>query len=176
MFLYLAMLDLEEDRSKFELLYYVYSSLMYRVAERMLGDRRAAEDVVHEAFLKILEHLDKISDPRCPQTRAFVVIITERKAIDAYRRRRREALGGTDWMNGVEDPAVAAVSEGSPVAQAIARLPARYRSVILLRYDCGYTVREIAEMLDLTEDNVKKTIARAKKKLAALLEEEGIEV
>ena len=37
MFLYLAMLDLEEDRSKFELLYYVYSSLMYRVAERVLG-------------------------------------------------------------------------------------------------------------------------------------------
>ena len=37
MFLYLAMLDLEEDRSKFELLYYVYNSLMYRVAERMPG-------------------------------------------------------------------------------------------------------------------------------------------
>lgn len=37
MFLYLAMLDLEEDRSKFELLYYVYSSLMYRVAERVPG-------------------------------------------------------------------------------------------------------------------------------------------
>ena len=37
MFLYLAMLDLEEDRSKFELLYYVYNSLMYRVAGRMPG-------------------------------------------------------------------------------------------------------------------------------------------
>lgn len=178
MLVYLALLDLEEDQGKFETIYELYHRQMYAAAHRILGKSRAAEDAVHEAFLKIIEHLEKISDPKCPQTRAFVVTIVEHKAIDLYRRQKRRPILPIDemWDAGAEDPSLAAVNEGSPVARAIARLPERYRSLILLKFDCGYSEREIAEMLDMSEANVKKTIQRAKTKLAALLAEEGVEI
>lgn len=176
--MYLALLDMEEDQSKFEILYELYHRQMYAAAYRILGKPRAAEDAVHEAFLKIIEHLEKISDPKCPQTRSFVVTIAEHKAIDLYRREKRGAFLPLEesWVLGAEDPALRDLAEGNPVARAIARLPERYRSLILLKFDCGYSEREIAGLLDLSEANVKKTIQRAKTKLAALLAEEGVEI
>ena len=92
MFLYLSLIDDEEDKSKFEIIYREYRQLMYYVADRILGDTKDSEDVVHDAFLKIIEHIEKISDPKCPQTRYFVVTIVERKAIDLYRQRQRRLV------------------------------------------------------------------------------------
>lgn len=89
MFLYLAMLDSDADKSKFEILYTEYKNLMYYTANRILQNRCDAEDVVHQAFLKIIEILDTISTPRCHKTKALIVTITERKAIDLYREKQR---------------------------------------------------------------------------------------
>ena len=143
MFLYLAMIDSDADKSKFEILYSEYKNLMYYTANRILRNSSDAEDVVHQAFLKVIEILDTISSPRCHKTRALLVTITEHKAIDLAERDTRAA--------------------------AIASLPPRYRSVLLLRYDCGYSNAEIAEILDTTEPNVRKLIQRAKEKLSAQL-------
>ena len=135
MFLYLAMIDSDADKSKFEILYSEYKNLMYYTANRILRNSSDAEDVVHQAFLKVIEILDTISSPRCHKTRALLVTITERDTL----------------------------------AAAIAFLPPRYRSVLLLRYDCGYSNAEIANILDTTEPNVRKLIQRAKEKLSAAL-------
>ena len=61
------------------------------------------------------------------------------------------------------------LAERDTLAAAIASLPPRYRSVLLLRYDCGYSNAEIANILDTTEPNVRKLIQRAKEKLSAAL-------
>lgn len=76
MFLYLAMIDSDADKSKFEILYSEYKNLMYYTANRILRNSRDAEDVVHQAFLKVIEILDTISSPRCHKTRALLVTIT----------------------------------------------------------------------------------------------------
>ena len=93
---YLSMIEGPEDRNKFEIVYQQYKSLMYYVAYRILREERDAEDAVHNAFVRIAEHIDKISEPVCPKTRAFVVLIVERTAINEYnhqRRRRRRRWG-----------------------------------------------------------------------------------
>ena len=89
MFLYLAMIDSDTDKSKFEILYSEYKNLMYYTANRILRNSSDAEDVVHQAFLKIIEILNTISSPRCHKTRALLVTITEHKAIDLYREKQR---------------------------------------------------------------------------------------
>lgn len=89
MFLYLAMIDSDADKSKFEILYSEYKNLMYYTANRILRNSSDAEDAVHQAFLKVIEILDTISSPRCHKTRALLVTITEHKAIDLYREKQR---------------------------------------------------------------------------------------
>ena len=55
------------------------------------------------------------------------------------------------------------------LAKAMAMLPIRYRELLFLKYDNGYSEREIAVMYSMTEANVKKTIQRGKKKLESIL-------
>ncbi len=60
------------------------------------------------------------------------------------------------------------------MADVLAELPAHYREILLLRYDNGYSVVELAQILGMTQSGVRKLIGRAKKKLECLLEENDI--
>ena len=87
--LYLQMLPSPSEKDKFEQIYTLYRGLMFYIAQRILPGEADAEDAVHQAFVSIIENLKKISEVRCPKTRSYVVIITERKAIDILRSRSR---------------------------------------------------------------------------------------
>lgn len=62
----------------------------------------------------------------------------------------------------------------STIASCILKLPARYREVILLKYHHGYSLKEIAKMLEISESNAIKLDQRGKKKLEQLCKEEGL--
>lgn len=51
------MMDTQEEKSKFEELYYQYRKLMHWRAKQILTDDMLAEDAVHEAFIKIIRHM-----------------------------------------------------------------------------------------------------------------------
>ena len=122
MFLYLAMIDSDADKSKFEILYSEYKNLMYYTANRILRNSRDAEDVVHQAFLKVIEILDTISSPRCHKTRALLVTITEHKAIDLYReKQRRNVLPLAEEYVGAA-PAAEERYRADPLVQTAERL------------------------------------------------------
>ena len=70
MLIYLQMIETDEDRQKFIQLYETYRGLMFYVANRILHNTEDAEDAVHQAFLSIIENLDKISMVHCPKSRA----------------------------------------------------------------------------------------------------------
>ena len=170
MMIYLQMIDTPEERSKFEQLYLEYRGLMFHVANNILHHEQDAEDMVHQAFLKVAEHIEKIGDPKCPKTRGYLVTIVENKAIDLYRRRqRRRMVELSDEL-----PGVAAVYEGeNTLTICILKLPARYREVILLRYFQGYSVKEVAAVLGLSVAAASKLDQRAKNRLKDLYEKEG---
>ena len=167
MYIYLTMIDSPDDQTKFERIYHKYRYLMLHIAKQILQNHHDAEDVVHQAFVSIIENIDKIADIDSPKTRSFVVIITERKAIDMLRQnQRRHTLRD---ITGIEMPS----SLENPVADAIVKLPVHYREVLLLRFDNGFTTKEIASMLKISDSGVRKLIARAKKALQEILDKEG---
>ncbi len=171
MLLYLSMIEAPASRDLFECLYQKYRYLMLHIAKNILGDHQDAEDAVHEAFVAIIRHLEKISDIDCPKTRSLVVIIVERKATDILRKRARENhLPLNEDILGLEIPPPG----DHGLADAMARLPAHYRQALLLRYDNGLTAKEIGQLLDITESGVRKLLGRAKQALQTELEKEGI--
>lgn len=89
MLIYLQMIETEEDRTKFEILYSEYKEWMFHIAQSILHNTQDAEDAVHNAFVKIAENIKRIEDPQCPKTRAYIVTIIETKAIDLYRKKQR---------------------------------------------------------------------------------------
>ena len=168
MLFYLQLLESEEEKSKFERIYLRYRGLMFHVALRVLQDDAKAEDAVHNAFLAILKHLGKLTDPDSAQTRSFCVVIAERKAIDLLRESRHIVDADFDeTVNGVEIPAPG----DHGLADAMARLPARDREALLLRYAHGYSTAETAKLLGLSLSAMQKALQRAKERLKKTLEE-----
>lgn len=171
MIIYLQMIDDPQDRWKFEQLYTKYKDLMYYTACKILRNDRDAEDAVHDAFLAIVKHIEKISAVECPKTRAYVVTIAENKAIDLYRKKQRHPTG--ELME--ETAGLSVEYDGDDeLGRCMAKLPARYRQFLLLRYDHDYTVKEVAQMMGLSLSAAYKLEQRAKKALEALCKEAGV--
>ena len=172
MFFYLSMLGSEEDRSKFERIYRNYRALMFYIANGILRNDSDAEDAVHQAFLSILENMQHISDPDSPAARSYCAIIAEHKAIDIVRSRNRtpDLVSIDDVEYGVEIE----LPVGSALADAMARLPATQREILLLKYVHGYSTYEIAKILGMKRDTVGKALYRAKTILKTELEGEGV--
>ena len=159
MLIYLAAISSDEDKSKFELIYRQYRNLMYY----------AANQILHNSSDEIL---DTISEIKSHKTRSLIVTITERKAIDLYRSKSRTAVLPLDetYIGSVAANEIEHMAESDAIAAAIAALPARYREVLLLRYDNGFSYSEISKALDMTEAAVRKTVQRAKEALQRTLQ------
>lgn len=169
MLIYLAMIDSPDDQVKFERVYNKYRYLMLHVANQILQNHHDAEDAVHQAFISIIENLDKISEVNSPKTRSYIVIITERKAIDLLRKiLRQQSMELNEELAGVEIP----FDMDNPIAEAIAKIPAQYREVLLLRFYNGFSSKEIASILNISDSGVRKLIGRAKIALQEEIEKE----
>ena len=165
------MIDSNEDRSKFQELYIHYRKIMYHVAYEILHNHHDAEDAVHQAFLSIAERIQYIEDSVCLRTKSYVITIAENKAIDMYRSKNRHPL--IEYND--ENLGITIEYDGTnTLARCIAQLPARYRELIILKYVHGYTFRETAKIMSISEDNAKKMALRAKEKLADLCKEEDL--
>ena len=167
---YLQTIESGEDRSKFERIYYRYRKLMFHVAMKILHNDADAEDAAHQAFVSVLENLKKISAPELPETRCYVVTITERKAIDILRAKEKVvSLDYDETAQGIE----ISPPDASELADAMARLPARYREILLLRYRNGYSNAELGKMLNIKAGSVQRLLWRAKEALRNNLSGEG---
>jgi RNA polymerase sigma-70 factor (TIGR02957 family) len=143
----------------------------FAIAYRMLGSVSEAEDVVQEALLRVhqvLEAGEQIASPR-----AFLATVTTRLAINELRsaRLRRERYVG-EWLpepivtDRHDDPAQQAeMADSLSLAMLVLleSLTPEQRAVLLLHdvFDFGY--REIAEIVDKSEDNVRQLATRARR-------------
>lgn len=139
---------------------------MFYVAKGILRDGPDAEDAVHQAFLSILENIEKLPEVESPKTQAYVVTVTERKSIDILRAEKSCMEAEMDQFIGETPPGESGLEE------AIARLPARYREVMLLRYQQGYETKELARMMNIKQESVEKLLWRAKTRLKRIMEED----
>lgn len=168
--IYIQMIASDEDKSKFEQIYLTYRKLMFFVARSILKNDADAEDAVHTAFVSIIEHLKKISEINCPETKAFAVIVAECKALDILRSKKY--MADTDFCEATAGFEIELPGDGG-LSDAISKLPARYREVILLRYAYGYSTKELGKMLGHSQGTVQKLIWRAKMALQKQLKEIG---
>lgn len=173
MLLYLNLIETEEDKRKFERIYLAYKQTMFYAANRVLKNHHSSEDAVHQAFLRIVDNLDKINETDCHKTQAFLVVITEHIAIDIYRKRKREDMVSFDELEiYIADDTCPENEVIDEISSAILKLPVNYSTVLRLKFSQGYSDSEIAEILDIKQENVRQRIYRAKKKLSQLLQKE----
>jgi len=144
-------------------IYRRYGTACYNLALRILGERAAAEDVVQEVFLKMMNTLSGFRGDA--PFGVWLKRMTANATIDALRASQRFAD---------EDPETvfaSMVSRGADADQRVdafsllMRLPSRARAVLILHELEGYTHKELSELFGQSESYSKSILARALKKL-----------
>lgn len=175
MLLILSIVDSQEDRLYLEELYERYKQEMHRQAFLVLHDAYDAEDAVQNAFFRIWRHLDKLQDMEDAGTKWYVICAARNAAIDIYRRKeercRTEVLYSEENLS--VHPGEAGIEDDNIYAK-ISRFPDRERDVSILKYVYGFRYREIAQILGISKEAVKKALMRAKRRLEKLCKEEGL--
>jgi RNA polymerase sigma-70 factor (ECF subfamily) len=133
------------DQSALAQLYDRYSSIVYAVALRVLGDAGAAEDVLQEVFLQLWRKPQAFDAAR-GNLGAWLAVITRNRAIDSLRRRKPE----TDIEDVIVSvaPDLAADADRSRAAEKVrgvlGSMPALQRTALEMAYFEGMSHSEIA--------------------------------
>ncbi len=148
-----------------------YNDLLYRHAERMLGQADDAEDVVQAAWIKAFRNLRKCRDPE--RFGAWVFRIGANACKDAVKARRRGhvPLESVPELESAEDDADTAIrlDQRRRLADALARLSPDQREAFLLKHLEGWSYEDMADQLGVRVSALKMRVHRAREELQRTL-------
>ena len=145
---------------------------LVRMANLLLRDRQAAEDVVQDAFLSLHQAMPRLTDHDriLPYLRTAVI----NKARSALRRQRAKPTPVLHELpSGSAEATVLDRDDRDAVLAAVTQLPRRSREVLVLRYYLDLPDPEIAATLGVSRSTVTSTASRALATLARQLKEES---
>ena len=151
------------DRTLFLQLAAEHKDTVYRVALNMLGSAQDADDVVQETLIRLLERKEPFESAAHAKNWLIRVAMNQSRSVlrSPWRRRRAELTAAQ----------ASAPDEERRLLAAVMALPEKQRTALYLFYYEGYSVKELAELLGLSETAVTSRLARARQRLKRELEE-----
>lgn len=142
---------------------------MYALAVGILKNQEDAEDAIQNALILAYEHMDDLS--MLEKFKPWMMRILANECYRIMKKRRiytdiDEAYDIADEKSAFEDQVT--------LWELVQSLKEEYRAVILLFYYEGMSIREISGILEISEDNVKKRLSRARGKLRTFLMKEEL--
>lgn len=144
---------------------------MYNISFKILKSHIDAEEAIAQTFLKIMEHIDRISALPCPQIEPYCVVILKNETMNIIRQRKKafytedlDCLEYKEEAYSVEEEYIKTL-EKEKLLSCVDSLPEDERNFIYLRFVHDMTFKQIGELLDITEEAAKKRGQRVLKKL-----------
>ena len=178
----LARMAIKGDQQAFAELVGLYQDKLYHMAYRMLNNRQEAEDVVQEAFLRVYNNLERYDENMKFST--WIYRIATNLCIDRLRKRKPsysldaesnefEGLDGYSMIpsdNRTPESETLLSETQSIIHQAMATLPPKYKTVMVLRYLHELSLQEIGDALGMPVTTVKTRVHRGREFLRKKLE------
>lgn len=181
MFQYLLLLETDREKEFFASIYKEHRDEMFFIAYGILHNRSDAEDVVHEAFLSLIDHVNKIIDKEPYQIWYYMKTTIKHKSYNIYRQRHlhEEVELDETWMQEKDtEKGPELLMEDFELKEAMSgllkQLKTPYQEVLALQYYHEMSAIEIAEEMGKTPDNIRHISMRAKRKLQSLMKENGM--
>ena len=169
----LAALISQGDAIAFQVLMERHINMHLSFAERMMGNRQEAEDIVQDAFSKLWIHAEKFDPSRSKFTTWFYRIVMNR-CLDKKRKKTSLPLPQNyETVDQREDPSesLAKKQRERTIRQALNKIPGRQRAAINLCYFEGLSNQQAADILKLNIKALESLLCRGRKNLKTLLEE-----
>jgi RNA polymerase sigma-70 factor (ECF subfamily) len=153
---------IEGNRKMQEELYNRFSPRMYAVCLRYAGNAEEAEDILQEGFIKIFKKLDSFRSEGSFE--GWVRRIFVNTAIEHFRRKRYLTPVTEKEENTIEGKYISVLDElaEKDILALVQELSPGYRTVFNMYVVEGYTHKEIADMLGISEGTSKSQLSRAK--------------
>jgi RNA polymerase sigma-70 factor (ECF subfamily) len=164
------------DQSAFTTLVERYQGAVYNLCYRMLGQSQDAEDAAQEIFLRVYRQLHSYDAGHRFST--WVLSIASHYCIDQLRKRRLSIVPLetiVPWARSRQpapDELALSGEARDHIQGLLARLPEKYRLVLVLRYWYDLSYLEISEITRLPENTVKTRLHRARQMMADLVRDE----
>jgi RNA polymerase sigma factor (sigma-70 family) len=153
---------MEGNRRMQEELYRRFSPRMYAVCLRYAGNAEEAEDILQEGFIKIFKKLDSFRSEGSFE--GWVRRIFVNTAIEHFRRKRYLLPVTEKEENTIEGKYTSVLDDlgAKDIMALVQELSPGYRTVFNMYVVEGYTHREIADILGISEGTSKSQLSRAK--------------
>jgi RNA polymerase sigma-70 factor, ECF subfamily len=158
------------DLSAFEQIVLRYQASVWRVAYRFVGDSADAQDITQIVFLKLFEAAPRYYPAALLKTYLFRIVHTT--CIDHSRKTKPSTIFDTSDVPDNSPSVIDAMimhKRDKTIKQAIETLPLRQRSATVLRYEAELSIREIANILKVTDKAVERLLAHARETLYSRL-------
>ena len=172
---YLIDLTLKGDTKAFGELVERYQAFVYTIVIRIVKVREEAEEVAQDTFIKAFQSLSSYRGES--KFSSWLYSIAYRKALDALRKNKKNSSLElieeiTEGDCSVIENALSYIEcqeRSEVIKKCILELPEKEAAIITLFYFEEQSIKEIAKITQLTEDNIKVKLYRSRKKLFSLL-------
>ena len=149
-----------------------YSNMVYRLAFSMMKNKYDADDIHQEVFVQYINHYPKLENEE--HKKAWLIRVTINTCKNWWKNTwQRKVCGMLEGHEAAtQDEAVLQWEQRYPIMEKVQKLPQKYRLIIHLFYYEEMSIKEIAEVLELKESNVRARLTRARQKLKEVLKED----
>ncbi len=144
-----------------------YSDLLYRICFLILKNEQDVGDVIQETFIQYMKkHPDFESEEK---KKAWLIKVSQNKCKDFLRFHKRHSYVPLDEVEDILMGTSDVESSHKVQLEEIWELDYKLKSVVILYYIEGYSIKETAQMLAISESACKKRLERARNKLKEML-------
>ncbi len=168
------------DSTAFKALYDETFTMLFRVARRITNSDEAAEDVVHDSYIKAVERWGIF--PTKDDAKYWLIRVVKNNALNWIKRKGREQKVYQRYFKEMdaasESPEEQTVrgEASDEIRRYLDRLPEKFRMVLVLKEYGLLNYKEIGRVLGIAEGNVKVRVFRAREALGAMMREDGNDV
>lgn len=154
----------------------MFEHRVFTMCYRILHNREEAEEAAQDVFLKCYRNIQKLEDPdKFPQ---WLLKIAYSKAID-YARKKKVIKLGLEEINEISADLNSKLNEegfggSESLEKALKMLDTDNIAIINLYYQENFSIHEIAELMDLSDSNVKIRLHRSRNEIRRILESEDV--
>lgn len=165
---------------EFKNIYEKLFSLIYRIALRITGDSYQAEDICHEAFIKLYKRSQGFPD--IDQAKYWLIRVVKNLSYNYEKKLQREKKAFEKLQkNSIifeksEETDYIKQETERIVQEALRKLPYNFRIVLILKEYGGLTYKEIGSIIGISEANVKIRVFRGRERLEKYIKEQNSNV
>ena len=152
---------------KFELIINNNYKMLISIAYSYMRDTFYAEDIVQESFIKLYRARKKFESEE--HIKNWLIRVTINGCLDALRHKTRELIIDTKQIDNLPDTSDADKEMNEDIYSCICSLKDEYKTIIFLYYYDNYSLKEIANILKISESNASSRLVRARNKLKEII-------